>query len=658
MQLYCQEAKRKLGKDELDEWAEARLVEVVDHVKHQQDVNTVIELLQTELGLSDATHLFARFEIFSQLQLITEKPAIREALFYCLRRRFVIYSSKWIKAHEDEAEDEEADHDEQNGENEEMDYNDGREVNATHGIDALLAMASQEVCEEIVTEVVFEETESRVNSACKAVFDSSVLPSMLRWLAGAALQWMALTLRRPLSSLEQWKARLESHLYQIIATLRTNELFDIIVDYPDSVPALLDLKESLARSDQHLELVSSLTQTGASTNDIIDTYVSTICSLRLLDPTSVLLDAIRPPIAAYLRGRDDTMRCVVSTVTGDTNPELYEELGHAEAEVHDDYDEEENTEPDDDEDIEIADDAARQMDTVSLLVQIYGSDDLFIQEFRTMLASRLLAITDYNTDKDYHNLELLKLRFGETRLHECEIMLQDMSESRRLNTNINKTIQAKAPTGIAFVPSIPSPGSMESYEKEYQAVKASRKLCWRPALGTVEVELEGPHGAQSFSVSPLQAAIIYLFQDQEIWPIEELAEKLGTTSEVVRKGAGYWVANGALRASFQGRSLVYEVSFGEEVNPSGEGVVADEEGEGLAEGDEADEEMWTMLEEFIKAMLMNLERLPADRIQEMLAMTSDSYDKSLSELVQHLQTMIAADVVTLDVDGNYALKRN
>jgi hypothetical protein len=43
---------------------------------------------------------------------------------------------------------------------------------------------------------------------------------MLRWLAGAALQWMALTLRRPLSSLEQWKARLESHLYQIIATLR------------------------------------------------------------------------------------------------------------------------------------------------------------------------------------------------------------------------------------------------------------------------------------------------------------------------------------------------------------------------------------------------------------------------------------------------------
>jgi hypothetical protein len=111
---------------------------------------------------------------------------------------------------------------------------------AASAVDFLLATISQEVCEEIVTEVVFEEAESRAvrillrvlkgcntsyrespqNSVCKAVFDSSVLPFMLRWLNEAALRWMAFTLRRPLASLEPWKARLESHLYQIIATLR------------------------------------------------------------------------------------------------------------------------------------------------------------------------------------------------------------------------------------------------------------------------------------------------------------------------------------------------------------------------------------------------------------------------------------------------------
>jgi len=56
--------------------------------------------------------------------------------------------------------------------------------------------------------------------ACKSVFDRAVLPSMLRWLNEAALQWMALILRRPLASLEQWKARLESHLYQMVAIVR------------------------------------------------------------------------------------------------------------------------------------------------------------------------------------------------------------------------------------------------------------------------------------------------------------------------------------------------------------------------------------------------------------------------------------------------------
>lgn len=41
-----------------------------------------------------------------------------------------------------------------------------------------------------------------------------------------------------------------------------------------------------------------------------------------------------------------------------------------------------------------------------------------------MLADRLMAKTDYNTDRELHTLELLKLRFGETSLHDCEIMLK------------------------------------------------------------------------------------------------------------------------------------------------------------------------------------------------------------------------------------------
>ncbi|CAG8818155.1 7825_t:CDS:1, partial [Racocetra fulgida] len=40
---------------------------------------------------------------------------------------------------------------------------------------------------------------------------------------------------------------------------------------------------------------------GAGTNDIINTYISTVKCLRLLDPSGVLLEKITGPIRNYLR---------------------------------------------------------------------------------------------------------------------------------------------------------------------------------------------------------------------------------------------------------------------------------------------------------------------------------------------------------------------
>ncbi len=86
-------------------------------------------------------------------------------------------------------------------------------------------------------------------------------------------------------------------------------------------------------------------------------------------------------------------------------------------------------------------------------------------------------------------------------------------------------------------------------------------------------------------------------------------------------------------------------------------MIADDEGENVVGGADQDdgEESWAMCEEFIKAMLTNLERLPAERIQEMLAMTFESYDKSLSELIHRLHAMVAAEVVVIDANGSYSL---
>ena len=78
--------------------------------------------------------------------------------------------------------------------------------------------------------------------------------------------------------------------------------------------------------------------------------------------------------------------------------------------------------------------ARRTSDIISMLVNIYGSKELFINEYRAILSNRLLSHFSYETEKEIRNLELLKLRFGEAPLHQCEVMLKDISDSKRINT--------------------------------------------------------------------------------------------------------------------------------------------------------------------------------------------------------------------------------
>ena len=131
------------------------------------------------------------------------------------------------------------------------------------------------------------------------------------------------------------KSRLKFHLYERFCELRTSELFDIIKLFPDSRPALLDFRTALERTHQQKKIIRSLQgvlqrrllHPGANTSQIIDIYVATIKTLKILDPTGILLESISEPIKDYLRGRHDTVRCIVGSLTDDTSSDLFEELG-------------------------------------------------------------------------------------------------------------------------------------------------------------------------------------------------------------------------------------------------------------------------------------------------------------------------------------------
>lgn len=56
----------------------------------------------------------------------------------------------------------------------------------------------------------------------------------------------------------------------------------------------------------------------------------------------------------------------------------------------------------------------RTGDVTSLLINIYGSKELFVKEYRQLLSERLLSFEDVDViDREARHLELLKLRFGE-----------------------------------------------------------------------------------------------------------------------------------------------------------------------------------------------------------------------------------------------------
>ena len=73
-----------------------------------------------------------------------------------------------------------------------------------------------------------------------------------------------------------------------------------------------------------------------------------------------------------------------------------------------------------------------------MLVNIYGSKELFVNEYKTLLADRILSNFVFEISREVRYLELLKLRFGESQLHNCEVMLKDVADSKRINTRIGE----------------------------------------------------------------------------------------------------------------------------------------------------------------------------------------------------------------------------
>ncbi len=520
-----------------------------------------------------------------------------------------------------------------------------------------------------------EAIEARLEAAARS-WDVGHLATLLQWMETDVFPWLGQLLRGDNGPhrLRLWREALMG-----FCRLRAQELFDIVVGFPEeTLVAVNDIKDcvvhllalptsngdaskggALEELQQKLgaSLKSRLLHPGANTSDIVRTYMLCIHVLRIVDPSGVTLDRVSGPVRAYLVGRSDTIRCIVQSLT-DPAGDLFSELSKApsDAEALQRATAPENWTPEPADSLPQSEGVSRHKDVVELLINIFGGSEPFVAEFKSLMGQRLLAAAEY--DAEIRTLELLKLRFGENSLNDCEVMLRDMADSKRVNklcaeegsdfaaTIVSHLYWPQLPAALELVPSPSLLGRLERFQKAFAEKKASRKLQWNLALGEVALDIKLPSGrVLSFdSLSFVQATLLELFQGRPVWQLAELAKEMGLSgnTEAVRRGLQYWAGTGLMREEQPGEWRL-RLEDGDVHVASGADM--------MEESDEDGEDDMAGAEPFVLHMLNNLGALSLSEIHDQLKSFAD-IDAPPAVLKEFLAGMVAAEKIDIQ-DGRY-----
>ncbi|XP_059613916.1 anaphase-promoting complex subunit 2 [Phlebotomus argentipes] len=541
-----------------------------------------------------------------------------------------------------------------------------------------------------LTNLIEERIETSVREMCKGVFASNI-DTLEKWLSAIVINWLIRIYNLGCLKIDEENAKMKAtiaefhmklnfFMYETYANVIIEQFFDIIIDFPESQPAIDDLKVCFEKVDLRPHLVQTLKvaletrllHPGVDTADILTGYVSAIKAIRHLDSSGVLLETMTEPVREYLRSRCDTVRCVVTGLIEDGPTDLAEELAKSEAlkeegvAVVDDLANWEAWMPDPVDANPAKLKPNRSADIISMVVDIYGSKEVFVNEYKNLLAERLLLQLDLNSDKEIRNLELLKLRFGESVLHSCEVMLKDISDSKRINARIQGDTNYSDAKMFEFSSLILSAqfwpvfkkedlelpeaiqGQFESYRKSYETFKGNRTLVWRPVSGKVTMDVEIMGKVTEFTVTPTQATIIWHFQEKTEWNLTDLGNVMKIPPSVLRRKITYWQSHGLIKETRSGSFVLVEETTDsdlEEMQTEPQDICdEDEEAENVvASASDQREEELQVFWSYIVGMLTNLDSLPIERIHQMLKMFASNekgVEFSLEELKRFLQTKV------------------
>ncbi|GAP90269.1 putative cullin family protein [Rosellinia necatrix] len=399
------------------------------------------------------------------------------------------------------------------------------------------------------------------------------------------------------TDVEKWKETAIGRL----ATLRINELFDIVINWPNSEGGIEDLRFAVTTPQRRLQLTDAfsaalqdrLLHPGRSTLEILRTYIAMIRTFHKLDHSRVLLDRVAYSLQLYLCTREDTVRIIVSGLLStpkDVDSEarvtklvelvelLYDPDQYRSERQDEEWDDLTWVPPP----VDAGSNYKRRKseDVIGTLISALGSPEVFIKEFQNIIGERLLS-EQISFDQEIGVLDLLKKRFGEPSLQACDVMIKDIQDSRRLDGIIHRgvlnqpakvsqiwNIHAKILSRL-YWPEVgednfdlpPAVATMQkTYASIFEHLKPARKLKWLNHLGHATVELELEDRTITADVRTYEAAVINAFGEENAsgWTFEDLWMKLQIDEDLLTAALQLWENKDVLRKQRDGRYVVVE----------------------------------------------------------------------------------------------------